>query len=214
MLEFARVVGASRSCRSRRYTLVPLLWVAPLSSPGPRVQHPTPHRGVRLVCLCINGILLDGTHPLRRGGPPCPPAVTHFKHLSMDAMSIRSRGGCLTLVPKSPVYTFKAPVGGSTFVSRPSRSTSHPASRCYVCLSLHKWNSVGWNTSSALGRTAASASGDAFQTSVDGCYFNALAFIIPPRIALVGWFYGFDVSDDDEFCVGVDRRVRPRLQNS
>ena len=75
--------------------------------------------------------------------------------------------------------------------------------------------------------------------SIDGCYFNALAwwvpharaevagtqwhcfcwwlhfrlpalaFNIPPRIALVGEIYGFDVSDDDEFRVGTDRRVRP-----
>ena len=37
----ACAVDASRSCRSRRYTLAPL---APLSSPGPRAQHPTSHR--------------------------------------------------------------------------------------------------------------------------------------------------------------------------
>ena len=42
--QLARVVGASRSCRSRRYTLAPLLSVATLSSPGPRAQHPTSHR--------------------------------------------------------------------------------------------------------------------------------------------------------------------------
>jgi hypothetical protein len=47
--QFARVVGASRSCRSRRYTLAPLLSVATLSSPGPRAQHPTSHRVGRLV---------------------------------------------------------------------------------------------------------------------------------------------------------------------
>ena len=45
----ARVVGASRSCRSRRYTLSSLLSVATLSSPGPRAQHPTSHRVGRLV---------------------------------------------------------------------------------------------------------------------------------------------------------------------
>ena len=49
LLQCARVVGASRSCRSRRYTLVPLLSVATLSSPGPRAQHPTSHRVGRLV---------------------------------------------------------------------------------------------------------------------------------------------------------------------
>ena len=47
--QLARVVGASRSCRSRWYTLVPLLSVATLSSPGPRAQHPTSHRVGRLV---------------------------------------------------------------------------------------------------------------------------------------------------------------------
>ena len=47
--QLTRVVGASRSCRSRRYTLVPLLSVATLSSPGPRAQHPTSHRVGRLV---------------------------------------------------------------------------------------------------------------------------------------------------------------------
>jgi len=47
--QFARVVGASRLCRSRRYTLAPLLSVATLSSPGPRAQHPTSHRVVRPV---------------------------------------------------------------------------------------------------------------------------------------------------------------------
>ena len=45
----ARVVGASRSCRSRRYTLLPLLSVTPLSSPGPHAQHPTSHRVSELV---------------------------------------------------------------------------------------------------------------------------------------------------------------------
>ena len=49
LLQCARVVGASRSCRSRRYTLSSLLSVATLSSPGPRAQHPTSHRVGRLV---------------------------------------------------------------------------------------------------------------------------------------------------------------------
>jgi len=48
-LQCARVVGASRSCRSRRYTVAPFLSVATLSSPGPHAQHPTPHRDDRLV---------------------------------------------------------------------------------------------------------------------------------------------------------------------
>ena len=47
--QLAREVGASRSCRSRRYTLSSLLSVATLSSPGPRAQHPTSHRVGRLV---------------------------------------------------------------------------------------------------------------------------------------------------------------------
>ena len=51
----ARVVGASRSCRSRRYTLIPLLSVTPLSSPGPRAQHPTSHRVSQLVGGCDFG---------------------------------------------------------------------------------------------------------------------------------------------------------------
>ena len=46
--QLARVVGASRSCRSRPYTLVPLFSVATLSSPGHRAQHPTSHRVGRL----------------------------------------------------------------------------------------------------------------------------------------------------------------------
>ncbi len=48
--------------------------------------------------------------------------------------SIRSRGGCYALVPKSPVHTGTAGVAGSTFVSRPSRSASHLASRWTVDL--------------------------------------------------------------------------------
>ena len=47
--QLAREVGASRSCRSRRYTLSSLLLVATLSSPGPYVQHPTSNRVGRLV---------------------------------------------------------------------------------------------------------------------------------------------------------------------
>jgi hypothetical protein len=35
--------------------------------------------------------------------------------------SMRSRGGRLALVPKSPVHTGTTHVGGSTFGSRPSR---------------------------------------------------------------------------------------------
>ena len=50
--QFAREVGASRSCRSRRYRLSSLLSVATLSSPGPHAQHPTSHRvGVLVGCL-------------------------------------------------------------------------------------------------------------------------------------------------------------------
>ncbi len=47
--QLAREVGASRSCRSRRYTLAPFLSVATLSSPGPRAQHPTSH--------CVGGLV-------------------------------------------------------------------------------------------------------------------------------------------------------------
>ena len=48
---------------------------------------------------------------------------------SLIALAMRSRGGCLALVPKSPVHTGTIGDGGTTFVSRPSRSTSHLASR-------------------------------------------------------------------------------------
>ncbi len=48
---------------------------------------------------------------------------------SLIALAIRSRGGCLAFVPKSPVHTGMVGDGATTFVSRPSRSTSHLASR-------------------------------------------------------------------------------------
>lgn len=69
-------------------------------------------------------------------------------------LSIRSLGGCLALVPKSPVHTFFTFVGCYTFVSRPSRSTSHPASRWTAGLTDTTLVTV---MSSALGRTAVSA---------------------------------------------------------
>jgi len=70
-----------------------------------------------MIILCVG----EGGHVL--------PLLRYVLLWLIDDVGIRSRGGCLTLVPKSPVYTFNAPDGGSTFVSRPSHSTSHPASR-------------------------------------------------------------------------------------
>jgi len=59
-----------------------------------------------------------------------PHVVTDF----LIGLTIRSRGGCLALVPKSPVHTGATDVGCTTFVSRPSRSTSHLTSRWMACL--------------------------------------------------------------------------------
>ena len=57
------------------------------------------------------------------------PWCRQFDLWLFNAVAMRSRGGCLALVPKSPVHTFFTFVGCYTFVSRPLRSTSHLASR-------------------------------------------------------------------------------------
>ena len=59
--------------------------------------------------------------------------------VTISFMTMRSRGGCLTLVPKSPVHSGTNLVGGSTFVSRPSRSTSHPAPRVTLAWFRFEW---------------------------------------------------------------------------
>ena len=69
--QLARVVGASRSCRSRRYTLSSLLSVATLSSPGPRAQHPTSHRVSQLVDGCDFGCV--DKFRVGEGRCACPP---------------------------------------------------------------------------------------------------------------------------------------------
>ena len=122
----AREVGASRSCRSRRYTLASFLSVATLSSPGPRAQHPTSHRVGRLL---TDDLAFDG-NKFRVGADRCVrPWCRQFELWLFDAVATRSHGGCLALVPKSTVHTFFTFVGCYTFVSRPSHSTSHLASR-------------------------------------------------------------------------------------
>ena len=88
LMNIACAVDASRSCRSRRYSLTPLMLVATLSSPGPPAQHSTALRAPRPVWQ-ITGIpehQFSVRRPLRvpnpehtipcRGGPLCPPAVT------------------------------------------------------------------------------------------------------------------------------------------
>jgi hypothetical protein len=77
----------------------------------------------------------------------------HFKALSMDAISMRLRGGCSTVVPM-------------------------PADVLSSRIALFIWVRL-----------------------------EARPFHIPPRIALVGWFLGFDVAFDDELCVGEGRCV-------
>ena len=74
-MKIACAMDASHSCRSRRYSLVPLFRVATLSSPGPRAQHSSALRVVTFVGSGILGILLDGTKSPRRGGLPRPPVV-------------------------------------------------------------------------------------------------------------------------------------------
>jgi len=60
--EYACVVGASHSRRSRRYTLTPPIDVTTLSSPGTCAQHPTTRRVATLVLykLCLFGRLCVG----------------------------------------------------------------------------------------------------------------------------------------------------------
>jgi hypothetical protein len=60
-IQFAREVGASRSCRSRRYTLARLAMVAPLSSPGAHAQHPTSHRVGRWSVVVYMGTLKNSS---------------------------------------------------------------------------------------------------------------------------------------------------------
>ena len=96
-----------------------------LSSPGPPAQHSTPHRVVTFfLCQLLN--LTGGCQnsPCRAGRCTCPRLSITF----------RLRGGCLAFVPKSPVHTGTTDFGGYPFVSRPSRSTFHPAARCHVFL--------------------------------------------------------------------------------
>jgi hypothetical protein len=60
---------------------------------------------------CAYNPLIALAKPLRRGGPLCPPVVTEF----LIGLTIRSRCGCLALVPKSPVHTGTTDVAGRHF---------------------------------------------------------------------------------------------------
>jgi hypothetical protein len=84
------------------------------------------------------------------------PVVTHFEPLSMDAISMRSQGGCSTVVPM-------------------------PADVLFSCIVMLPWVRL-----------------------------EARPFHIPPRIALSGWFFGFDVAFVDELRVRAGVCFRPR----
>ena len=147
LLQCARVVGTSRSCRSRRYTLSSLLLVATLSSPGPRAQHPTSHRVGRLVgcrefgyvdkfCVgadrCVrphgNAPLFwmtdDGrmSNSLCRGGLPRPPAVTTCLSCFQCAREVGASRSC-----RSRRYTLSSLLSVAT-LSSPGPRAQHPTS--------------------------------------------------------------------------------------
>jgi|GEM_PF-2205535 len=124
----ACAVDASRSCRSRRYPLTPLTMVVTLSSPGSLVQHSTARRVATFDC--DNGAIYLPDAKTSEQGRTAVSARTCWR--CCDGK--RLRGRCLAFVPKSPVSTGTTNNGDDTFVSRPSRSTFHPASRCYVYL--------------------------------------------------------------------------------
>jgi hypothetical protein len=114
----------------------------------PRAQHPTLPRvgqlvgGIDFGCVdkfCVGAdrfVCPHGKAPLLaiayvrqmsnslcRGGLPRPPAITEF----LIAQYARSRGGCLALVPKSPVHTGTTECRWLT-LSSPGPRTQHPTS--------------------------------------------------------------------------------------
>ena len=94
-----------------------------VSRPSRSTSHPAARCHVFL-CQLLN--LTGGCQnsPCRAGRCTCPRLSITF----------RLRGGGLAFVPKSPVHTGTTDFGGYPFVSRPSRSTFHPAARCHVVL--------------------------------------------------------------------------------
>ena len=113
--QFARVVGASRSCRSRRYTLSSLLLVATLSSPGPYAQHPTSHRVGGLV---TDDLAFDG-NKFRVGAYRCVRPCWRTEHIQ----SIEQRK-CLSC--------FRWPLVGAGLCACPRWSFGHRGARAGV----------------------------------------------------------------------------------
>jgi hypothetical protein len=133
----ACAVDASRSCRSRRYSLTPLTMVITLSAPGPLVQHSTALRVFRF--FCVDNRTAWQMQNLRVGAdrrvrPHRMALLLWMSFVWRRFHNLRLRGGCLTFVPKSPVSTDTTNIGDYTFGSRPSRSTFHHATRFQVFL--------------------------------------------------------------------------------